>query len=38
MSSGLSERARWAIVIAFAIAMAWVEAARVYSSAAPSRS
>ena len=30
MTAQLSERARWAIVIAFAIAMAWVEAASVY--------
>ena len=30
MTDGLSERARWAIVIAFAIAMAWVEAASVF--------
>jgi hypothetical protein len=30
MSGSLSERARWAIVVAFAIAMAWVEAASVY--------
>jgi hypothetical protein len=30
MSSQLSERTRWAIVVAFAIAMAWVEAASVY--------
>ena len=30
MNHHLSERARWAIVIAFAIAMAWVEAASVY--------
>ena len=29
MSGGLSERARWAIVIVFAIAMAWVESASV---------
>lgn len=30
MTGHLSERARWAIVVAFAIAMAWVEAASVY--------
>jgi hypothetical protein len=30
MSGHLSERARWAIVVAFAIAMAWVEAASVF--------
>ena len=30
MTSHLSERTRWAIVIAFAIAMAWVEAASVF--------
>src|SRR5262245_7787102 len=30
MTSRLSERARWAIVMAFAIAMAWVEAASVF--------
>ena len=30
MTDHLSERARWAIVIAFAIAMAWVEAASVF--------
>src|ERR671915_483817 len=29
MNSHLSERTRWAIVVAFAIAMAWVEAASV---------
>ncbi|MEO7156426.1 MAG: hypothetical protein ABI039_02620, partial [Vicinamibacterales bacterium] len=26
----LSERTRWAVVVAFAVAMAWVEAASVY--------
>jgi hypothetical protein len=30
MTGHLSERARWAIVVAFAIAMAWVEAASVF--------
>jgi hypothetical protein len=30
MSGHLSDRIRWAVVIAFAIAMAWVEAASVY--------
>jgi hypothetical protein len=30
MKGHLSERARWAIVVAFAIAMAWVEAASVF--------
>ena len=30
MSDHLSERTRWAIVVAFAIAMAWVEAASVF--------
>jgi hypothetical protein len=30
MSEHLSERTRWAIVVAFAIAMAWVEAASVF--------
>jgi hypothetical protein len=30
MSGQLSERTRWAIVVAFAIAMAWVEAASVF--------
>ena len=30
MSGHLSERVRWAIVVAFAIAMAWVEAASVF--------
>ena len=30
MTDHLSERARWGIVVAFAIAMAWVEAASVY--------
>src|SRR5688572_7311282 len=30
MTGHLSERTRWAIVIAFAIAMAWVESASVY--------
>lgn len=30
MTDSLSERARWAIVFAFAIAMAWVEAASVF--------
>jgi hypothetical protein len=30
MTGGLSERARWAIVVAFAVAMAWVEAASVF--------
>jgi hypothetical protein len=30
MTSHLSDRARWAIVVAFAIAMAWVEAASVF--------
>jgi hypothetical protein len=30
MSDRLSERMRWAIVVAFAIAMAWVESASVY--------
>jgi hypothetical protein len=30
MTGHLSERARWAIVLAFAIAMAWVEAASVF--------
>jgi hypothetical protein len=30
MTGHLSERMRWAIVMAFAIAMAWVEAARVF--------
>jgi hypothetical protein len=30
MTGGLSERTRWAIVIAFAIAMAWVESASVF--------
>jgi len=30
MTGHLSERTRWAIVVAFAIAMAWVEAASVY--------
>jgi hypothetical protein len=30
MTGGLSERTRWAIVVAFAIAMAWVEAAGVF--------
>src|SRR5882724_6484951 len=30
MTSHLSERTRWAIVMAFAIAMAWVEAASVF--------
>jgi hypothetical protein len=30
MTSGLSNRTRWAIVMAFAIAMAWVEAASVF--------
>jgi hypothetical protein len=30
MTADLSERTRWAIVIAFAIAMAWVEAASVF--------
>ena len=29
MTDHLSERTRWAIVVAFAIAMAWVEAASV---------
>jgi hypothetical protein len=30
MAVGLSERARWAAVVAFAVAMAWVEAASVF--------
>jgi hypothetical protein len=30
MTGPLSERARWAVVVAFAIAMAWVEAASVF--------
>ena len=30
MTGHLSERTRWAIVMAFAIAMAWVEAASVF--------
>ena len=30
MTGHFSERARWAIVMAFAIAMAWVEAASVF--------
>ena len=30
MTAGFSERARWAIVVTFAIAMAWVEAASVF--------